>query len=159
MLWGDDGNAIIDAADPKCGRCGIGDETPLHLLTDCQPLANLRMHIFGTHNLVNPGEIPDFSDLPVYKIIAFFREAKFETLQMLPFAAQYLPTNTASEESNQSLRAQKEAANKEGSKWTSKYLFHIPMVKGRPSKKTNDSLDTPPSTIQQDSGNNWPLKP
>merc|ERR1712242_347577 len=79
-----DGNAIIDAADPKCSRCKIGDETPLHLLTGCKPLATLRLQIFGRAELVGPGEVPDFSDIPAYKLIAFFREAKFDTLTMLP---------------------------------------------------------------------------
>merc|ERR1712242_399500 len=121
-----DGNAIIDAADPKCGRCHMGDETPLHLLAECENLGTLRLQIFGREDLVGPGEIPDFSDLPLHKLIAFFREAKFDTLLMLPIRAQYLPTNTSNDESNVELRAEKEKGDLEGKAWTSKYLFHIP---------------------------------
>ena len=54
---------------------------------------------------------------------------------MLPFRAQYLPTNTINEDSNESLRAEKDAGDKEGKKWTSKYLFHIPLKKGRRTKQ------------------------
>ena len=130
----DDGNAIIDAPDPKCSRCNNGDETPLHLLAECDPMATLRLRIFGKEKLVAPGETPDFSDLPVYQLISFFREAKFETLSMKPFAAQYLPTNTSSEESNQGLRDRKKKGDEDGKKWTSKYLFHIPLKRGYKSK-------------------------
>ena len=99
------------------------------------PLATLRLRIFGREDLVGPGEIPDFSDLPVYKLISFFREAGFETLSMLPYRAQYLPTNTSNEESNRSLRDRKKKADKDGKEWTSHYLFHIPLKKGRRRKK------------------------
>merc|ERR1712242_340060 len=129
-----DGNAIIDAADPTCGRCHRGEETPLHLLSECSSLATLRLQIFGRHDLVGPGEKPDFSDLPPYKLIAFFREAKFDTPTMQPFRDQYLPTNTGNEESNQELKALKEKGNLEGKEWTSKYLFHIELKKGKKKK-------------------------
>ena len=108
----DDGNAIIDAADPLCGRCHKGEETPLHLLTDCDQLGTLRLSIFGKENLVEPGAIPDFSDIPAFKLISFFREAKFDTLLMLPFREQYLPTKTSNEESNKELCAEKEQGDK-----------------------------------------------
>ena len=142
----DDGNAIIDAADPICDRCKEGEETPLHLLSDCDPLATLRMQIFGKHNLVEPGETPDFSEWPAYKLIAFFREAKFKALTMLPFQAQYLPTNTSNEESNESLRAEKEAADEQGTKWTSRYLFHIPLKVGHKPRQLDDSQSDSAST-------------
>ena len=127
----DDGNAIIDAADPICSRCQDGDETPLHLLSECESLGTLRLQIFGREDLVGPREIPDFSDIPVHKLIDFFREAKFDSLMMLPFRAQYLPTNTSNEDSNAELRDEKEKGNVEGRKWTSKYLFHIQSYKGK----------------------------
>ena len=114
----DDGNAIIDAADPRCSRCNDGDETPLHLLSECRPLATLRHSIFGRADLVGPGEIPDFSDIPVYKLISFFREAKFETLTMLPFRDQYIPTKTSNEDSNRSLRDRKKKADEKDFEWT-----------------------------------------
>ena len=145
----DDGNAIIDAADPKCSRCNVGEETPLHLLTDCDPLATLRMQIFGKHNLVEPGCIPDFSEWPIHKLISFFREAKFQPYVMLPFQAQYNPTNTSNEESNSELIAEKEAADKEGREWTSKYLFHIPLKVGTRPKASD--LSQQDSTASLDS--------
>ena len=122
----DDGNAIIDAADPICSRCNKGDETPLHLLSECESLAALRLSIFGREELVAPGQIPDFSDLPAHQLIAFFREAKFETLSMLPFRDQYIPTNTSNEDSNKSLRDRKRSADAKGQVWSTKYLFHVP---------------------------------
>ena len=78
-------------------------------------------------NLSPPGAVPDFSDLPLYQIIAFFREAKFSSLLMLPFQDQYLPTDTVNEDSNKSLRDRKAKADAKGKEWTSKYLFHIPL--------------------------------
>ena len=68
----DDGNAIIDAPDPICSRCNVGEETPYHLLAECGPLATLRLSIFGKEELVPPGSIPDFSELPAYQLISFF---------------------------------------------------------------------------------------
>ena len=101
-------------------------------------MATLRLRIFGREDLVDPGGIPDFSDIPAFKLISFFREAKFESLMMLPLRSQYLPTNTSNEDSNQSLREEKEAGNKEGEKWISHYLFHIPLEKGRRKSKKGD---------------------
>ena len=136
----DDGNAIIDAPDPKCSRCGEGDETPLHLLAECDKLATLRLQIFGREDLVPKGTIPDFSHIPVYSLISFFREAKFETLIMKPHRYQYLPTNTTNEDSNKGLRELKQKGDEMGEKWTSKYLFRIPLkrVYGKRSKKSTD---------------------
>ena len=138
----DDGNAVIDAPDPKCSRCHKGEETPLHLLSECDRLATLRLQIFGREDLVGPREIPDFSEFPPYKLIAFFREAKFETLPMLPFRAQYLPTNTSNEESNQRHREEKAEADLKGKEWTSKYLFRLPLKTGFRSKKSSESEDS-----------------
>ena len=139
----DEGNAIIDAADPKCSRCLKGEETPLHLLSECDKLATLRHNIFGREDLVGPGEIPDFSDLPAYKLISFFREAKFETLTMLPFRDQYIPTNTSNEDSNRSLRDRKKKADEEDFEWTPHYLFHWPLkrVFGKKKKKKKKGID------------------
>ena len=87
----------------------------------------------------------DFSDLPVYKLIAFFREANFDALTMKPFRAQYLPTNTSNEDSNRSLRDRKADGDLKGKEWTSKYLFHIPLKqairhKNDSSSDENDTL-------------------
>ena len=95
-------------------------------MSECDALGNLRKDIFGREDLVGPGEIPDFSNLELYQIISFFKEAKFETLTMHPFLAQYLPTDMAGNKDNEDMRAEKEAGFKEGQKWMSKYLFHIP---------------------------------
>ena len=137
----DDGNAVIDAPNPKCTRCNKGDETPLHLLAECDRLATLRLQIFGREDLVGPREIPDFSAYPPYQLIAFFREAKFDTLPMLPFRAQYLPTNTGNEESNQRHKEEKAEADLKGKEWTSKYLFRLPLKMGLRSKKSSESDD------------------
>ena len=74
-----------------------------------------------------PREIPDFSNLKPYQLISFFREAKFDTLTMHPFLAQYLPTDKPRNRDNQSMKNLKEEGFKEGDKWASKYLFHIPL--------------------------------
>ena len=52
---------------------------------ECEHLGPLRLAILGKEELVIPGEIPDFSDIPVHQIISFMRDAKFETLTMRPF--------------------------------------------------------------------------
>ena len=121
-----DGNAIIDAADPICSRCKEGDETPLHLLSECEALGTLRKDIFGREDLVGPGEVPDFTNLKIHQLISFFREAKFDTLTMHPFLAQYLPTDRAGNVDNEDMRLEKEEGFVRGRVWTSKYLFHIP---------------------------------
>ena len=56
---------------------------------------------------------------------------------MKPFTAQYLPTHTSNEDSNKGLRAQKKHGDEEGQKWTSKYLFRLPLKMGRRRKKIN----------------------
>jgi len=137
----DDGYAIIDAPDPSCRRCGKGEETPLHLLTDCDDLATTRLNIFGKENLVEPGAIPDFSDLPVYQIVSFFREAKFETLPFYPFLEQYLPTDKARNADDQGMLKAKRESFKEGDKWTSKFLFHIPLQRVHRKKTKEEELD------------------
>ena len=145
-----DGNAIIDAADPKCDRChGGGDETPLHLLSECDALGDLRRRIFGREDLVGPGEIPDFSNLKVYQILSFFREAKFETLTMHPFLAQYLPTDKPGNEDNQEMIDSRRDGFNKGQAWTSKYLFHLKPPKKKPLRKKKDDEPEEP----EDSGN------
>ena len=137
----DDGNAIIDAPDPVCGRCNNGEETPLHLLSECDGLATTRLQIFGKERLVDPGEIPDFSDLPIYQIVAFFREAKFDTLLMHPFLDQYLPTDRSRNADDRGMHNAKKLATAEGTKWTSKYLFHVPSEIVRRKKSKEEELD------------------
>ena len=122
----DDGNAIIDAPDPRCSRCGEGDETPLHILTECGSLATLRKDIFGRDDLVGPQEVPDFSDLPLYKVISFFKDANFKTLTMRPFFDEYLPTDLSNQADNEELQTAKEVGTKDGNEYLSKYLYRIP---------------------------------
>ena len=137
----DDGNAIIDAPNPKCSRCNNGEETPLHLLTECDDLATTRLQIFGREKLVDPGEIPDFSDLPVFKIVAFFREAKFDTLPMHPFLDQYLPTDKSSNAEDGGMVEAKKASHVEGNKWMTKYLYRIPSDPIKRKKSKEEELD------------------
>ena len=112
-------------------------------MSECIKLATLRHRIFGREDLVGPGEIPDFSDLPAYKLISFFREANFAPLSMLPFRSQYLPTNTSNEDSNKALREEKAKGDEEDKEWTPHYLFHIPLkrVYRKKKKKKNTGTD------------------
>ena len=119
----EDGNAIIDAPNPLCSRCGKGEETPLHLLSECDQLATLRQSIFGRADLVGPREIPDFSDLALHKVISFFKEAKFKSLSMRPYFDEYIPATSSNEASNQEILAAKQAAEREGNIYLHKYLF------------------------------------
>ena len=59
---------------------------------------------------------------------------------MKPHRYQYLPTNTTNEDSNKGLRELKQKGDEMGEKWTSKYLFRIPLkrVYGKRSKKSTD---------------------
>ena len=128
----DDGNAIIDAPDPTCSRCDAGgEETPLHILTECEALGDLRRAIFGKWELVAPGETPDFSDIPVHQVVSFFREAKFETLVMRPFLQEYYPAKLNKDGSNQGLVDARKNTWKRGDEYLAKYLYHI---------KTRDEL-------------------
>ena len=115
--------------------------TPLHLLSDCDAVGTIRFNIFGKTNLVEPGEVPDFSDLPVYQIVSFFREVKFETLPFHPFLEQYLPTDKARNADDQGMIDAKREGFKEGDKWTSKFLFHIPLQLVKRKKTREEELD------------------
>ena len=137
----DDGNAIIDAADPTCSRCNNGNETPAHLLSECEALGALRLSVFGKEELVEPGEIPDFSELKPYQLVSFFREANFDTLTMHPFLAQYLPTEKQRNAEDQGMKDAKAKGFKEGNAWTSKYLFHIPLKRVYGKRKKKDKKD------------------
>merc|ERR1712115_146918 len=145
----EDGMAIIDAPDPTCDRCHKGEETPLHLLSECEALGDLRRSIFGREKLVGPGEIPDFSDLRVYQIVAFFREAKFDTLTMHPFLAQYLPTDKPGNEDNQEMIEERQKGFERGKAWTSKYLFHLKAPKIIPRRKKKDDEPEEPEDSDQ----------
>ena len=141
----DDGNAIIDAPDPSCSRCKKGDETPLHLLSECDSLATLRKDIFGREDLVPKGEIPDFSDLPLYKIVSFFLEAGFPELSMRPYRQEHLPTDLPGLADNQELKDSKAEATKEGNKYLAKYLYHIPIDSAKRTPTDSQTEDQPSS--------------
>ena len=119
----DDGYAIIDAPDPSCTRCKMGEETPLHLLTDCNSLATLRQSIFGTPDLIERGAIPDFSHLPLHKVVSFFRDAKFKTLTMQPFFDEYIPTKNSKGEEDKELAQMKDSGTKEGNEFLMKLIY------------------------------------
>ena len=119
------GDAIIDAPDPTCSLCKNGEETPLHLLSECDKLATLRKDIFGREDLVARGAIPDFSDIPLYKLVSFFRDAKLENYQMRPYLEEYYPTNLSTDGSNRSRDARQQAAQKLGDKDLARYLYRM----------------------------------
>ena len=89
---GPDGEAIIPPADPTCTKCKFDpsqknkEETPYHLMTECVGLWQLRFDIFGTHNPEPPFRFP------VYKIVAFLKEAKIPSFPMQPFLEEQSPT-------------------------------------------------------------------
>ena len=121
-----DGNAIIDAPDPSCDRCKDGEETPLHILSECSALATLRKDIFGREDLVGPREIPDFSNLSVHKVVSFFRDAKYKSLSMRPFFEEYYPTSAPEDADNVVPRDEGDnKAKTRGWNYLSKYLYHM----------------------------------
>ena len=121
----DDGNAIIDAPDPSCGRCGKGEESPFHILTECDSLATLRKDIFGREDLVPKGSPPDLTDISIHKLISFFLEAKFDTLTMRPNLEEYYPTKSDKSGNIEELLKDKESATQVGTLHLSEYLYHI----------------------------------
>ena len=121
----DNGNAIIDAPDPKCRKCGLGDETPLHLLTECNAVSTARGHIFGWDDLVGPREIPDFSNLEVHKVVSFFKDIGMDSLTMRPFLQEYIPTHLSGVAKDQGLLDEKKAASKKGDGWLGRYLYRM----------------------------------
>ena len=88
----EDGNVIIPPADPTCSMCKFDpsqsnkEETPLHLMTECVELTQLRRNIFGTYNPEPPFK---FS---VHQIVAFLKEAKIPSFPMQPFLEELFPT-------------------------------------------------------------------
>ena len=75
---------------------------------------------------------------------------------MLPFRSQYLPTNTSNEDSNKSLRREKEKGDEEGKEWTSHYLFHVPLkrvFRKKKKKKKNTGTDNINGVENEGDGN------
>jgi len=125
----DNGEEIIDAPDPTCSLCHQGEETPQHFLSDCEALGTLRLSIFGKEELVAPGEIPDFSDLPVHKVVSFFREAgrreSISSLSMRPHMEENIPTDLPGVSDNQSLKDRQKHYTAKGNKLMASYLYHM----------------------------------
>ena len=88
----EDGNSIIPPADPTCSMCKYDpsqankEETPLHLMTECVGLKDLRRKVFGAYNPVPPFKFP------VFQIVAFLKEAKIPSFPMQPFLEELFPT-------------------------------------------------------------------
>ena len=88
---GPDGEVIIPPADPTCSMCKFDpsqknkEETPLHLMTECVGLYDLRHQIFGVHNPEPP------FNFSVHQIVAFLKEAKIPTFPMQPFLEELYP--------------------------------------------------------------------
>ena len=88
----EDGNSIIPPADPTCSMCRYDpsqankEETPLHLMTECVGLKDLRRKVFGAYNPVPPFKFP------VFQIVAFLKEAKIPSFPMQPFLEELFPT-------------------------------------------------------------------
>ena len=89
---GRDGEEIIPPADPTCSLCKFDptqkdkEETPLHLMTDCVGLMQLRHDIFGTYNPEPPFKFP------VFQIVAFLKQAKIPSFPMQPYLEELYPT-------------------------------------------------------------------
>merc|ERR1711993_187851 len=66
-----EGAEIIPVSPNICRRCGIGAETPEHLMSVCRKLATLRLRTFG-----NPFPQQPFTNIKVFQIVAFLREVK-----------------------------------------------------------------------------------
>ena len=91
-LLDDNGEEVIPPSDPTCRRCGKGEEKPEHLMTHCEPLADLRRSIFG-----HPFPEPPYDDFKVYQLVAFLKQSKLPSLEMRPYLEQYDPTSIPEE--------------------------------------------------------------
>ena len=65
-------------------------------------------------------------ELPLHKIISFFRDAKFKTLTMRPFFKEYLPTDTSNSDSNQELQRERKAGSKKRDVYLVEFMYRIP---------------------------------
>ena len=60
---------------PTCQRCGLDEDTSEHFIGDCEPLAALRMEIFGDHTLFKP-----FDNLEIHKVLSFMLRSQVTPL-------------------------------------------------------------------------------
>ena len=88
-------------------------------------MATLRKDTFGREDLIGKREVPDFTHLPLHKVISFFRDAKFKSLSMRPLFEEYLPTTTSEGSVDQELAQMKDAGTKKGNALLSKYLYQM----------------------------------
>ena len=83
---------IPPPTDPTCRICGIGEEKPEHILSDCMDLAFVRLSIFG-----KPFPSPPYVDIKVYQLVAFLKIINLPSLEMKPYLEQYNPTDVPEE--------------------------------------------------------------
>ena len=87
-----EGGLIIPVSSATCRRCGIGEEKPEHLMSECVDLAPLRLRIFA-----HPFPEPPYTDFKVFQIVAFLREVKLQSLEMRPYLEEYDPASLPEE--------------------------------------------------------------
>ena len=133
------GEEIIPPPDPTCSLCRhippdfegqVREETPLHLMSECHPLADIRRNIFG-----HPYPEPPYR-FRVFQIVAFLREAKIPTFPMRPFLEGSTPTDLEREDRGRTQEGEEledetdkkraEAAAhavRQGDRWHHTYLY------------------------------------
>ena len=87
-----EGELIIPVTSALCRRCGLAEEKPEHIMSDCKDLAALRLRIFA-----HPFPKPPYTDFKVFQIVAFLREVQLQSLEMRPFLKEYNPANIPEE--------------------------------------------------------------
>ena len=61
-------------SNPLCRKCEEYEETPIHILCECDALAAERLEAFGSHN-INPNDLKGTS---ISELLSFFRRAGFK---------------------------------------------------------------------------------
>ena len=82
----EEGEEIIPISPALCRRCGLAEEKPQHLMSVCPKLADLRLKIFA-----HPFPPPPYTNIKLFQIVAFLKEAKLPSLEMRPLLEQYNP--------------------------------------------------------------------
>ena len=82
----------FEPADRSCDFCGNGgDQTTLHLMTECDKFARLRLECFGTAS-PEPPFMMAFS-----QVVAFLKLAKIESLEIYQTQKEYQETLMSSD--------------------------------------------------------------
>ena len=76
--------ANSEAAKAECGFCGEGEQTTMHIMSECDKFAALRLAVFGVAEPKPP------YTMPVGKVVDFLKQAKIETLEMFDTYKEYL---------------------------------------------------------------------